>query len=69
MNVDLSSISIKDAREGLEKGSWSAVDLYQASKRTIEAKKELNAFLEVFTDGEEQAKHADGRIKKGEKGS
>jgi len=68
MNGNFATLTIKDAREGLEKGSWSAVDLYRASKKAIEAKKDLNAFLEIFSDGEEQAIRADERMKRGEKG-
>lgn len=69
MNVDFSTLTIEDARKGLEAKHYTAVDLYRASKKAIEAQQHLGAFLEVFADGEAEAQRADERIAKGEQGA
>lgn len=57
---DLTKLSITEAAKKLQKKEISAVELARAVLKNIEAKdKELNAYLEVFSDVEEQAKKAD----------
>jgi aspartyl-tRNA(Asn)/glutamyl-tRNA(Gln) amidotransferase subunit A len=61
-------LTIQEAREGLEKGTWTALELCKASRQQIDAQKHLGAFLEVFEDAEQYATEADARLKKGERG-
>jgi aspartyl-tRNA(Asn)/glutamyl-tRNA(Gln) amidotransferase subunit A len=64
--ADLSKLSIKSAREALQKKEFSARELTQASLKTIKEKDgDLRAFLEVFGDVLEQADEADRKIKEG----
>lgn len=64
--IDLVNLTIKKAHEALTKGDFTALDLAKAYLHEIEKKnKELNAYLEVFSDVEEQAKEADKIIKSG----
>ena len=68
--IDIKKITIEQASEMFKKGELTSVDLVSACLKNIEAKnKELNVFLEVFSDALEQAKKADEIIKagKGEK--
>ncbi len=62
-------MTIEKAGEMLRKGEITSVELTSAYLKNItEKNKELNSFLEVFSDSLEQAKRADGRIKNGEAG-
>jgi aspartyl-tRNA(Asn)/glutamyl-tRNA(Gln) amidotransferase subunit A len=66
---NLSELSITEASQKLEAGEITSLDLVRACKERIEARDgELHAYLEVFADAEEQAKAADARRAKGEKG-
>jgi len=67
--IDLKNLTIEKAGEMLQKGEITSFDLTSAYLKNIEEKnKDLNAYLEVFTDALEQAKKADEIIKSG-KGS
>lgn len=60
-------MTIEKAHAGFKSGEFSALDLTRAYLENIKAKnKELNAFLEIFADAEEQAKNADEMIAKGD---
>jgi aspartyl-tRNA(Asn)/glutamyl-tRNA(Gln) amidotransferase subunit A len=64
--IDLKSLTIKKAHEDIKGGKYSAVDLAKAYLNEINKKnKEINAYLEVFSDVLEQAKQADERFKNG----
>ena len=64
--IDLKSLTIKKAHEDIKGGKYSAVDLAKAYLDEINKKnKEINAYLEVFSDVIEQAKQADERFKNG----
>lgn len=65
--MDLSKLSIKEAREKLKSGEITSLDLTKAVLKNIEEKNgKINAYLEVYEDVLEQAKIADERIKNGE---
>jgi aspartyl-tRNA(Asn)/glutamyl-tRNA(Gln) amidotransferase subunit A len=65
--MDLSKLSIKEAREKLKSGEITSFDLTKAVLKNIEEKNgKINAYLEVYEDVLEQAKIADERIKNGE---
>lgn len=62
--IDLNTLTIKKAHEDMTAGKYSAVDLAKAYLDEISKKnKEINAYLEVFSDVLEQAKNADRRFK------
>jgi len=64
--IDLKSLTIKKAHEALIKGEYTAVDLASAYLLEIKNKnKELNAYLEVYSDVLDQARKADEIIKSG----
>lgn len=64
--IDLSSLTIKKAHNDIKSGKYSAVDLAQAYLSEINKNnKEINAYLEVFSDVIEQAKEADKRFSNG----
>ncbi|MHB0977864.1 MAG: Asp-tRNA(Asn)/Glu-tRNA(Gln) amidotransferase subunit GatA [Minisyncoccota bacterium] len=64
--IDLSTLNIVSAREGLKSGKFSSHDLTQACLNVIKEKnEELNAFLEVFEDALIQADEADKKISEG----
>lgn len=64
--IDLSTLTIKSAREGLKSGKFSARELAEASLEQIKNKNgEWNAFQEVFDNVLVQADEADKQIKKG----
>ncbi|PLX28810.1 Asp-tRNA(Asn)/Glu-tRNA(Gln) amidotransferase GatCAB subunit A [Candidatus Parcubacteria bacterium] len=66
--MNLNELTIKQAREGLDNGDFSSVDLTKAClKRITERNKDINAFITV-TDklALAEAKEADKKIKKGE---
>ncbi len=63
MKIDLSGLTIQKARAALDKGDFSAVELAEAYLAEIAKRnKEVNAYLEVFSDVKEQAKAADALI-------
>lgn len=64
---DISKLSIKSAREALQKKEFSARELTKASLDAIKEKdSDFHSFLEVFDDALEQATEADKRIANGE---
>ncbi len=64
---DLARLSITEASKKLASGEITSLDLVRACKKNIDARNaELNAYLEVFDDIEEQAKEADARRARGE---
>ncbi len=65
--IDLTNLTIKDARKRLDSKEFSAVELAQAYLDEIKKTNgELNAYLEVYDDVLAQAKAADGIISRGE---
>ncbi|MCE9585564.1 Asp-tRNA(Asn)/Glu-tRNA(Gln) amidotransferase subunit GatA [Candidatus Nomurabacteria bacterium] len=65
--MDIKNLTIEKAGEMMQKGELTSVDLVSACLKNIEEKnKELNIFLEVFSDALEQAKKADEIIKSGQ---
>jgi len=69
MNKELNTLSITEAAAMLEAGETTSLALTRACLAEIEKRNpSLNAYLEVFTDAEDQAKLADERRAKGEKG-
>ena len=66
MKIDLKNLSIADAHESLRRGDYTAVELTEAYLKEISGKnKEVNAYLEVFTDAVDQAREADAMFKSG----
>lgn len=64
--LDLSTLNISSAREGLKNKKFSSRDLTLASIEAIKNKDgELHAFLEVFEDALAQADEADKKIAEG----
>src|SRR6201986_3383750 len=67
--TDLISLTIAEARNGLAKKSFTALELTDAHLKAIEAARALNAFvLETPEQARAMARDADGRIGKGEGG-
>jgi aspartyl-tRNA(Asn)/glutamyl-tRNA(Gln) amidotransferase subunit A len=65
--MELHGMTIEKAHAGFKSGEFTALDLTRAYIENIKTKNgELNAFLEIFVDAEDQAKRADEMIKKGE---
>src|SRR3989344_1885739 len=65
--IDLTTLTIKEARKRLDAREFSAVDLASAYLAEIKKKnKKLNVYLEVYDDVLDQAKAVDEMIKKGE---
>ncbi|MFZ2038380.1 MAG: Asp-tRNA(Asn)/Glu-tRNA(Gln) amidotransferase subunit GatA [Minisyncoccia bacterium] len=63
------NITIATARKGLDQGDFTATDLVNYYLDNIKNKDtDIHAYLEVFADALEQAKLADEKIAKGEKG-
>lgn len=66
MEIDILKLTVEQAHKDLIERKYSAHDLYLACKKNIDEKNgEINAFLEIFSDGEEMAKKADEMIKEG----
>src|ERR1035437_5210306 len=66
MVIDLKNITIKKAHEALTKGEYTAVDLASAYLEQIKkTDKDIRAYLEVYSDVQEQARLADEMIKNG----
>jgi len=69
MSNDFTNFSVRELKSGLTSGDFSSVEVVRAFKDIAEEKdKDVHAFLELFEDVEEQAKIADKKIEKGEKG-
>ena len=65
--IDIHTLTIPQAREALSKKEMSVVDLARLYIDTITAKNpEINAYLEVFPDWQEQAEEAQKRIDAGD---
>ncbi len=65
--IDLTTLTVVKANEGLMSGSFSAVQLATAYLEEIKKKDgDINAYREVFADVLEQAKYADEMISKKE---
>lgn len=65
--MELNKLTIKEARKLLDSKELSAVELAKSYVKNIENKdKEINAYLEIYTDVLDQAKKADEIIAKGE---
>lgn len=70
--VDLSTLTVKSAREGLKAKDFSSVELVNACLEAIQTKDRdlpaqagIHAFLEVYSDALDQAKEADKLISSG----
>ncbi|HAS80426.1 MAG: Glutamyl-tRNA(Gln) amidotransferase subunit A [Candidatus Nomurabacteria bacterium GW2011_GWE1_32_28] len=64
--LNIKELTIEKAAEMIKKGELTSVDLVSACLKNIEENnKELNIFLEVFSDAIEQAKKSDEMIKDG----
>lgn len=64
--IDLKSLTIEKAHEAMLKGDFTPGDLVQAYKKNFEQKnKELNAYLEFFSDLDEQINLAEEKFKNG----
>lgn len=58
--IDLKNLTIKKAKESLQKGEYTSVDLVSAYIEQIKkVNSDVNAYLEVYADALEQAKQAD----------
>ncbi len=70
MPNELAHLSIAEALTKLERKETTSLELARACMATIDARnKDLNAYLEVFDDIEAQARAADERRARGEKGA
>lgn len=66
MRIDLNTLTIKKAHDALTNGDFTAQELSESYLANIEKEnKNLNAYLEVFDDVQEQAKRADEIITSG----
>lgn len=66
MKIDLARLDIKKAHEHLAKGDFTSVELTEACLHEIKARnKDVNAYLEVFSDALDQAREADKIIAAG----
>ena len=66
---DLTSLNLAEARDGLKKKSFSALELAAAHQTSIEKARALNAFvLETPERAAEMAKASDARIAQGKAG-
>ncbi len=67
MRIDISTLTISEARKKLDAKEFSSVDLAKVYLDEIKKKNgEINAYLEIYDDVLEQAKEADESIAKGE---
>jgi len=67
MSIDLKSLTIRKAHKHLKDGDFSVRELVQSFIKQIEEKNpEINAYLEVYSDWQEQADKAQELFKKGE---
>jgi aspartyl-tRNA(Asn)/glutamyl-tRNA(Gln) amidotransferase subunit A len=66
MTIDILNLTVEQAHKDLMEGRYTALDLFHACKKNIDEKnREVNAFLEVFSDAEDMAREADVMIKEG----
>ena len=64
--IDLEKITIKKAHEALKRGDYTCVELSKRYLEEIKKKnKEINAYLEVFSDVLDQAREANKRFQAG----
>lgn len=64
--IDLKNLTIKKAHEALKSGEFSVRDLVDAYLKNIEEKnKDLNLYLEIYNDIDEQVKIAEAKFKDG----
>lgn len=64
--MNLTTLTIREAHEGLKKEDFTVKDLVDAYRKNINEKnKDLNAYLEVFDDLDEQAEIAQKRFSDG----
>src|SRR4051812_14547415 len=64
--IDLKNLTIKKAHAHLTNRDFSAVELANAYKQAIHDKNsDINAYLEVFKDIDQQAKLADAKLETG----
>ena len=67
--IDLTTLTIKKAHEGLITGAFTAVQLAEAYLGEIKNKNgDVNAYLEIYEDAIAQAEEADKKIKAGDTG-
>ena len=67
--TDLTTLNLAEARDRLEAGDFTALELTDAYLGAIEAAGELNAFITVTADSaREQARGSDARLQKGTSG-
>lgn len=65
--MDLENLTIGAVQESFKNGEFTALELTRAYIENIKAKNpDINAFLEIFADAEDQAKRADEMIARGE---
>lgn len=65
--MELKNLTIAGVHESFKKGEFSALELTRAYIENIKSKNtDINAFLEIFADAEDQAKVADEMIAHGE---
>lgn len=68
--ADPTSLSLAEARDGLAKGDFSAVELTQAHLKAMEARRDLNAYItEIPNLAIERAKEADHNRSHGQAGA
>jgi aspartyl-tRNA(Asn)/glutamyl-tRNA(Gln) amidotransferase subunit A len=68
-NKELLKLNISEARQALDKGEFSAVELTKAYVESMEKSKDLNAYITETPElALEQAKQSDEKIKKGDAG-
>jgi aspartyl-tRNA(Asn)/glutamyl-tRNA(Gln) amidotransferase subunit A len=66
MKINLKELTIRKAHEAMVRGDFTSVDLTKAYLEVIKEKnKDINAYLEVFSDALDMAKKADEKIKSG----
>jgi aspartyl-tRNA(Asn)/glutamyl-tRNA(Gln) amidotransferase subunit A len=64
--IDLKNLTIEKAHESFKKGDYKVSDLVDAYLEVIKEKnKEINAYLEVYTDIDEQVKKAEAMFRDG----
>lgn len=67
--IDLEGLTISKASAALKKGEFTARELAEAYLKNIESKnKDINAYLEIYSDVLDQADRADVLIKSGQAG-
>ena len=68
--TELTQLSLSDARDGLTKGDFSAVELTQAHIEAMDTHRDLNAYITELPElALERAKEADYNIGQGQAGA